>query len=248
MSSADPIGQRADTSTQTESPRGGSLLEAAAVGVFGGVFAGVVGAPLGLAVPFAAVGAANGVVTGWRRIYAWGCADGPVAFALDSTWALPMTAAGLVSQVLGLVRRRPGFDAPLSVRANRMVFARGFVPRRGFAITVGNVISGAGDTRVPRRRRLVTDHEDVHIWQSRWFGPLYPLMYGSWMLVGGVVGAGVWVARGRREPFAKVVESCAYYLNPLEWWAYSRDDHWPPSGKVPGLGWRKPIVRPLRRR
>ena len=54
------------------------------------------------------------------------------------------------------------------------------------------------------------------------------------------------VAR-RDQPVAKVVESCAYYLNPFEWWAYSRDDHWPPSGKVAGLGWRRPIVRPLRR-
>jgi hypothetical protein len=44
---------------------------------------------------------------------------------------------------------------------------------------------------------------------------------------------------------AKVVETYAYYLNPLEWWAYSRDDHWPPSGKVAGIGWKRPAVRPL---
>jgi len=43
-----------------------------------------------------------------------------------------------------------------------------------------------------------------------------------------------------------VVESCAYYINPFEWWAYSRANHWPPSGKVAGLGWRRPAVRPLR--
>jgi hypothetical protein len=40
-----------------------------------------------------------------------------------------------------------------------------------------------------------------------------------------------------------VIESCAYYLNPFEWWAYSRDDHWPPSGKVEQLGWKRPAVR-----
>jgi len=93
----------------------------------------------------------------------------------------------------------------------------------------------------------VTDHEDVHVWQSRWFGPLYPLLYGAWMVGGGAVGMVVWVTRRRAESFTKVVESCAYYLNPFEWWAYSRDDHWPPSGKVGGLGWRKPVVRPIRR-
>ena len=225
---------------------GGSLTEAAAVGVLGGLVAGVVGAPIGLALPFAVVGATNGVVTGWRRVYDWGCSNGIVAFTLDSTWAIPMTAAGLASLGLGLVRGEPGYDASMSRRANRQVFRRGFVPRRGFLITVGSVISGAGDTSTPRRRRLVTDHEDVHVWQARWFGPLYPLLYGGWMLAGGAAGMFVWALKRRSQSFTKVVESCAYYLNPFEWWAYSRDDHWPPSGKVHGLGWRNPIVRPRR--
>jgi hypothetical protein len=231
-----------------ESNDGGSFLEAAAVGVLGGVVAGAVGAPIGLAMPFAAVGAVNGAIAGWRAVYDWGCSTGIVAFVLDSTWAIPMTAAGLASQALGLVRGRPGYDASLSRRSNRQVFQRGFVPRRGFAITVGHVISGAGDTSAPRRRQLVADHEDVHVWQARWFGPAYPLLYGGWMLVGGAAGIVVWATRRRSDPFGRVVESCAYYLNPFEWWAYSRDDHWPPSGKVRGLGWRNPVVRPRRHR
>lgn len=233
--------------TNDPSSDGGSLIEAAAVGALGAACASVVGAPLGLAVPFAVVGAANGIITGWRRVYDWGCTNGVVAFVLDSTWAIPMTGAGLASQLLGLARGRAGYDASLSRRANRMVFRRGFVPRRGFAITVGGVVSGAGDTADPRRRQLVSDHEDVHVWQARWFGPFYPLLYGGWMAVGGAVGVVVWAVGQRRAPLAKVVESCAYYLNPFEWWAYSRDDHWPPSGKVRDLGWRSPIVRPLRR-
>jgi hypothetical protein len=241
---------------RTEPSGGGSLLEAAAVGVLGAGFAAAAGAPFGLGLPFAAVGAANGVLTGWRRVYDWRCSTGVAAFTLDSTWALATTAAGLASQAFGLARGRPDYDASLSRRANRMVYRRGFVLRRGFLITVGNVVSGAGDTSTPRRRRLVTDHENVHVWQARWFGPLYPVLYGSWMIGGGAVGMVLWLARRRRAPlakatftkapFTKVVESCAYYLNPFEWWAYSRDDHWPPSGKVAGLGWRKPIVGPLR--
>ncbi|MGA7757763.1 MAG: hypothetical protein WBL31_19405 [Ilumatobacteraceae bacterium] len=232
---------------RTEPSDGGSLLEAAAVGVVGGALGVAVGAPFGIALPLGAVGAVNGAITGWRRIYDWGCSAGPVGFVLDSTWGLPMTAAGVASQALGVLRGAPGYDASLSRRANRMVFRRGFVPRSGFAITVGNVVSGAGDTSLPRRRKLVTDHEDVHVWQARWFGPFYPVLYGGWMLAGGAVGIVVWAVTRRSDPFAKVVESCAYYLNPFEWWAYSRDDHWPPSGKVRGLGWRKPVVRPLRR-
>jgi hypothetical protein len=233
---------------RNESSDGGNVIEAAVVGVVGGAFGATVGAPFGLSVPLGAVAAANGAICGWRGIYDWTCSTGLVAFTLDSTWALPMTAAGLASQAIGVVRGRPGYDESLSRRANRQVFQRGFVPRSGFAITVGSVISGAGDTSQRRRRRLVTDHEDVHVWQARWFGPFFPVLYGAWMLAGGAVGMVVWAVRRRSERFTKVVESCAYYLNPFEWWAYSRDDHWPPSGKVQGLGWRKPIVRPHQHR
>ena len=85
------------------------------------------------------------------------------------------------------------------------------------------------------------------MWQARWFGPFYP---GALRRVDARRAVPSASSCGRRgaDPsrFAKVVESCAYYLNPFEWWAYSRDDHWPPSGKVRGLGWRNPIVRPRR--
>lgn len=227
-----------------------AAAEAAAVGVLGAGLAAVVATPVGLTVPAAVVGAVNGAITGWRGIYDWRRTRGVGAFVLDSTWALPTTSAGLVAQAIGLVRGRPEYDASLSGRANRIVYRRGFVPRTGFLITLGNVVNGAGDTSTSRRRKLVTDHEDVHIWQARWFGPLYPLLYGSWMIGGAVAGAAVWIARQRNgsppAPLAKVIETCAYYLNPFEWWAYSRDDHWPPSGKVAGLGWRTPVVGPLR--
>lgn len=226
---------------------GGRLLEAAAVAALGGVFGFAAGSPFGLAGPLSAVAALNGAVSGWRRIYDFGCSDGMVAFTLDSTWAAPMTLASLGSHVLGMLRGRPGYDPSLSMRQNRHVYRRGFVPRRGFAITIGNVVSGAGDTSLARRRRLVTDHENVHVWQARWFGPLYPLLYGGWMLAGGMVGAAVWVVRRRSASLARMVETWGYYLNPFEWWAYSRDGHWPPSGKVAGTGWRRPMVRPLRR-
>jgi hypothetical protein len=226
---------------------GRRLLETTAVGVFGGVFAGAVGSVVGFAVPAAVVGGLNGAISGWRRVYDWRCSDGLIAFTLDSTWALPMTSAGLVAQGAGLVLPASGYVPELSERHNRHVYRRGFRLRKGFAVTLGNVVSQAGEIERPRRARLVTDHEDVHVWQARWFGPGYPMLYIGWMVLGGAVGAIRWVSdrRKRGDRLFATIESAAYYLNPFEWWAYSRDDYWPPKGKVADFGWRRPCCAPL---
>jgi hypothetical protein len=220
------------------------LSEAAAVGLFGVVGGGVVGSFVGLAGVGAAVAGANGVVSGWRGVYDWSQLKGWTAFGLDSTWGLPMTAAGLFANAVALAQRDSGYVPELSRRQNRHVHRRGFVPRRGFAITLGNVIGGAADVDRPRRRRLITDHEDVHCWQARWLGPFFPAVYVGWSFVGVPAGLAVWLAGRRAHPVTKVIETISYYLNPLEWWAYSRDDHWPPAGKIAGIGPARPCCRP----
>ncbi len=225
-----------------------AAAEAVATAAVGGVLGGAALAAFGLGVPGAVIGAANGGLSGWRGMYDWRRPTGVIAFALDSTWAAATTAAALATHaVAGVQRDRGGYLDGLSRRANRHVYARGFRVRRRFVITVGNAVHNAGEhaESSPGRRRVVTNHEDVHVWQSRWFGPLFPLLYGGWLLLGGVAGAVVWALRRRTEPFTRVVETCAYYLNPFEWWAYSRGGVWPPEAKVAGLGWRAPIVRPL---
>ncbi len=219
------------------------MNEAAAAGVAGAALAGATGSIVGLAVPAAIVGGLNGAISGARRIYDWRTPKGLAAFALDSTWALGTTTSALVAHAAAIVRGDPGFAPSLSERRNRHVYARGLQPRRRFAMTLGNVVNGAGDVSNPRRARLVVDHEDVHVWQARWFGPTYPWLDLGWLAGGGTVGAAAWVLRHRDRGVAEVVETYAYYLNPFEWWAYSRDEHWPPSGKVPGIGWRRPVVR-----
>lgn len=223
-------------------PAAPRLVEALAAAAGGAALGGLTGAPVGLARPLAVVAGLNGAVSGWRQVYDWPTARGAAAFVLDSTWSVASTAGALASHVVAGVRGRPGYDESLSRRQNRHVYSRGFQPRRSFLITVGNVVSGAGDTSVARRRRLVTDHEDVHVWQARWFGPFYPVLYAGWLAAGGVAGALLWATRRRHQPFTSVVETCAYYLNPFEWWAYSRDGHWPPGKKVPDLGWKRPAV------
>jgi hypothetical protein len=223
-------------------------LEAAVTAAAGGALAAVVGMPFDAAVLLGAVGALNGAVSGWRGTYGWSRPQGWVAFVLDSTWALVTTAGGLVSHAIGVVRGRPGYLPELSARRDRHVYARGFQARRGFAITIGNVVSGIGGALTPSRRRLVTDHEDVHVWQARTFGPLFPVLYVAWMIAAGVAGTVLWVAKHRRHRCSLVIETCAYYCNPFEWWAYSRDGTWRPRRMVDGVGWQRPIVRPLRSR
>ena len=117
------------------------VLEAAAVGAVGAALGAGAGTIVGLSGPAAAVAATNGAISGFRQIYEWRSRKGCVAFVLDSTWALVTTAASLVPQLVGMLT--PGeYDESLSKRLNRHVYSRGFVVRRNFAVTVGNVVSG----------------------------------------------------------------------------------------------------------
>lgn len=212
----------------------------------GGVLGGLALAPIGLAPVGIVVGGLNGGIAGWRQVYDWRSTRGVAAFVLDSTWSLPMTAAGLVA--LGVSAfGDSGYEPSLSRRQNRQVHRRGFVVRRGFAVTWGPVVNGAAapdGTLTERRVRLVTDHEDVHAWQARWFGPLYPLAYLGWMALAGPAGAVRWLLR-RDTTLTHAVEAWAYYANPFEWWAYSRDARWPPGSVDARIVWKRPLVRPL---
>lgn len=225
----------------------GSAIEAFGASV-GGVAMGfavgnLVTRPLGIYV--AIVAGLNGLICGWRRTYDWTRPKGWLAFALDSTWSVVSTTGSLLSHVIAVIKRNPGFEPSLSVRQNRHVYRLGMQLKPGFALTLGNVTSGAGDISRPSRHKMITDHEDVHIWQARWLGPVYPLLYGAWTALGSLAGVIVWLVRGRKQSVSSVVQTCSYYLNPFEYWAYSRDDVWPPAGLVQGIGWRKPVVRPL---
>lgn len=232
----------------TERSRTAALAEGAVTAIAGGALGALAGSLVDLAWPLATVGALNGAVSGVRATYRWRNPWGWLAFVLDSTWALPTTAAGLVAHAVGAVQRGgPNYVAVVSRRRNRHVYVRGLRLRPGFVLTLGNVINGAGERILTsdRRRKLITDHEDVHVWQARWFGVLYPILYVAWSIAGALFGVALWLLRRRSEPIGKVVETCSYYLNPFEWWAYSRDGLWPPSQKVTGIGWQLPVVQPF---
>ena len=99
-----------------------------------------------------------------------------------------------------LASKAPGFEPSLSQQQDRHVYRGGAFLQRGFALTLGNVISSDGDVSRARRRKLTTDHEAVYAWQARAFGPAYLLLYVRWSVGAAAVGAVVWLVRGRREP------------------------------------------------
>ncbi len=163
---------------------------------------------------------------------------------LDSSWALVSTTLGVLVNFANTLNRRSGFGSEFSVRRNRHVFARGFALKRGFANTQGPVISnatcGRGDD-MASHRNLIERHEGLHVWQQRWFGPLHPLVYVVWGVLGAIVGV-IYGALSRKRRVAKVrigklVETAAYYDNPFEYWAYKNDDRWKTNSAQPAMKW-----------
>jgi len=198
----------------------------------------------GLAITFAVIGGLNGMYAGSRRVYAWRTPGGWLAFVLDSTWALIGAAQGLIVNTYNTLRPDTEFSEEYSIRRNRHVFGRGFALKRSFATTQGNVISNARlgrEAPISQRDSLIENHEGLHVWQQRWFGPLFPMIYVVWGVVGFLVGVIFGVSsrerRRRGVKIGKLVETAAYYDNPFEVWAYRNDDRWDRCSAQPVLKW-----------
>lgn len=217
-------------------------IETAVVAVVGAALGWITGLPLGLTWIGASIGGLNGLIAGRQQIYNWKGVAGWAGFILDSTWGLVGTAGSLFFH--GLQRLLPtGVYRPeLSRRQGRHVYAGGYRLKAGFATAIGNVITnadglsdldGAGG---PRRRLLIDRHEMLHVWQHRWFGPLFPALYTAWFVMGTLFG--VVLATVTSRPIAKSVLTVAYYDNPFEYFAYRRDHYWPPAGADVDLAWK----------
>lgn len=220
------------------------VIETILTTVVGGALGGAVGLLGGVPVSIACgvSGGVNGALSGRRQAYDWRSAAGWLAFVADSTWGLAGTTLGSVLHLVNLAHPRPAYRVDRSRRRNRHVFDRGVTLRRGFAFTLGNVVSdaSAGESAPALRQQLVDRHEGLHIWQSRGFGPLYQGIYLAWFVLGAAAGLFTWVVRRGRPGLFRLVETAAYYDNPFEFWAYKRDHHWEDNRADPVLKWRRP--------
>jgi hypothetical protein len=216
-----------------------SLAEAVVTAAFGswlGLVAGsLVGGPVG-AVAGAALAAVNGLAAGYHGIYDWARPRGWLAFVADSTWGLVGTALGLGLLVANIGTRRATTIREETRRRNRHVHDGGLALKPLFALTLGNTISNANPSGRGVNPSFLSRHEELHVWQGRVFGPIFPLVYAVWWVGGVLVGTVVWLVH-RHESWRRLVETAAYYDNPFEYWAYRNDENWPPPGAHPLLAW-----------
>ncbi|OBG39012.1 hypothetical protein A5672_15710 [Mycobacterium alsense] len=166
-------------------------------------------------------------------IYNFGDWRGWAAFALDYTWGFPGTALGYGVRLINSFYPNAGYDPGLSALAGSHVY-RGGIGLPGFTTTLGNVTTHLGTG--PGAEDIMLNHESVHVWQNRLFGPLFTTSYAGWMAGGFFVGTGYWLLHPNQDWFS-LVETAAYYDNPWEVWAYANDNNWPPPGANPALLW-----------
>lgn len=200
--------------------------------VFGRPLIGT-GTAAGTGILDAAVDDMNLFVQRELGIYNFGNWRGWAAFLSDYTWGLPGTALGYGVQLVNSFYPNANYDPALSALAGSHVY-RGGIGLPGFTTTLGNVTTHLGTG--PGAVDIMLNHEEVHVWQNRLFGPLFTTSYAGWMAGGFFVGTGYWLLHPSQDWFS-LVETAAYYDNPWEVWAYANDNNWPPPGANPALLW-----------
>ena len=223
----------------TEAFFGRALIGTGAIGTAATPSGGIAGAA-GVAGAGGA-GAVSTVVDGVKQflsvqrlaIYDLSTPRGWAALLLDYTWGLPGTTLGYGLQIVNSFVPNNGYDPVLSKQVGFITYHNG-VGLPGYTTTLGNVNTSLGYG--PGAVDILENHEAVHVWQSRLFGPLFTASYFGWLVGGGLVGTGYWLFHPNQD-FLSVITTTAYYDNPWEVWAYTNDNNWPPPGALPGLHW-----------
>ena len=166
-------------------------------------------------------------------IYDFSDPRGWAAFILDYTWGAPGTALGYAVQIVNELTPNSNYDPALSALAGSHVY-RGGIGLTGYATTFGNVTTSLGYSS--KAVDLMLNHEELHVWQNRVFGPLFSASYSAWTTGGAIAGYGYWLLHPEQD-LSRVILTLAYYDNPWEVWAYRNDHAWPPPGAMPALLW-----------
>lgn len=154
------------------------------------------------------VGGVTGYMGGRYQAYDWK-RKGWLQFAADLTWGLSGSVVAALMHGWNALQKLK----PLDRRTGAHRYAGGFTLGSRFAFTQGAVMSNLDD---PPGSPLFI-HEKVHILQHRLFGPIYPITYVSWSIVGFVLAL---IASTVLPGFKDRIEGWAYFSNPWEVWAY----------------------------
>jgi hypothetical protein len=129
------------------------------------------GSAAGTGVADAAINDANLLIQRDLGIYNFRDWRGWAAFLLDYTWGFPGTALGYgVQAINAFYPNSGGYDPAFSALVGSHIY-RGGIGLPGFATTTGNVTTHLGTG--PGADDLMINHEEVHVWQNRIFGPLF---------------------------------------------------------------------------
>jgi RHS repeat-associated protein len=217
-------------------------LEAGLLGVAGGALGaatgglvfGVLGFPAGVGAAIGGVfGALNGYISGATQIYRWSDGSGFADFLSDSTWGLVGTSLGVMVHLVNWTFYGGGnYAATDSHRSNHHIYDGGVAVKSDYAFTQGNVISNLQGNRGDLYR-----HEQLHVMQSRVFGPVFQGVYAGWLVAGAAVGFGIGLFTD--QDLGQDIEDVAYFNNPWETWAYSQEGPRFGSGREPwgDLAW-----------
>ncbi len=137
---------------------------------------------------------------------------GWLSLPLDTTWGLSGTTNGVLLHLVNFAWADHADEPQRGVHRYR----QGFRFKSGFAFTQGAVMSGM-DGHPPDTP--LHDHEHLHVWQNRWFGPFFTISYLGWMAI--MLLPALLIPKSGVNAFLRV-EWLAYYNNPWELWAYSR--------------------------
>jgi hypothetical protein len=197
-------------------------------------FSSLRGNALGITIGLLAamVSGSNGIISGRRQTYQWRSPLGWLAFFADSTWAILGTAFTVLLLLLGSRSRTAMYRREYSQRQNRLIYEGGF-GLGGLSQTLGLLARITPRSLIPAEMgdpetifRAAVQHETLHIWQNRLFGPVLYGSYLLWLPFGALLGCllGLFV----KQPLLLSMWDMAYYNNLWETWAW----RWygPPKG------------------
>ena len=169
----------------------------------------------GLLVIAGVVGAVTGATSGALATYDWR-KRGVLHFLADVTWGLTGSTLSTVVQIINMAVRHE-FPAREAKRNDVIRYPHGIRPQGNFTMTVGSVMSNCQE---PPGEPLY-QHERVHVFQNRVFGPTYMPTYLTWLLAFGAFGGIVGMFS---KTMSKRAEAIGYYSNPWEVWAYAKHE------------------------